>query len=89
MEANSFQMCQGTRELKEPPAQWSPAVAGRLGRAGLCVPDFRTAKAAGQIPTQELHANPCEQGKKDFCAAPAGKTPVAQLLPMPLKIFLN
>ena len=89
MEANSFLMCQGTREPKEPPAQWSPAVAGRLGGAGLCVPDFRTAKAAGQIPTQELHANPCEQGKKDFCAAPAGKTPVAQLLTMPLKIFLN
>ena len=31
MEANSFQMCQGTREPREPPGQWSPAVAGRLG----------------------------------------------------------
>lgn len=46
MEANSFQMCQGTREPREPPVQWSPAMMGRLGWAGPPTP------RASELPRQ-------------------------------------
>lgn len=45
--------------------------------------DFRIAKAAGQMPTRKLYANPCVQGDGDLHSAPAGapgETLVAQLL---------
>ena len=69
MEANSFQMCQGTRE---PPLQWTPATIGRLGWAGPHVQDFRIAKAAGQILAQKLHANACVQGEGPPCCTCRG-----------------
>lgn len=66
MEANSFQMCQGTRaEPREPALQRTPAVAGRLEGTGPLDRDFRIAKAAGQILAQKLHANACVRGEGD------------------------
>lgn len=86
MEANSFQMCQGTRaEPREPALQRTPAVAGRLEGTGPLDRDFRIAKAAGQILAQKLHANACVRGEGDppgcTCRAPGKPLPPAALRP--------
>lgn len=82
METNSFQMCQGTRAE----GASGPAVSCCGWEAGMGwrpLQDFRIAKAAGQMPTRKLYANPCVQGDGDLRSAPAGapgETLVAQLL---------